>query len=144
MKTFRLIGMALLAVVMCVNFASCSSDDDSTEEDVTDLSKIIIGTWVQDGDDDIMVIKSDGTVTWYDNETDYKNKETSSIYHWKVNGEWLKFYYKDRLIEEMRPQEVKANIIIWKRYDIDDYTDSDNHTDSYGAYNLWNWERYNK
>jgi hypothetical protein len=28
MKTFRLIGMALLAVVMCVNFASCSSDED--------------------------------------------------------------------------------------------------------------------
>lgn len=26
MKTFRLIGMALLAV--CVTFASCSSDDD--------------------------------------------------------------------------------------------------------------------
>ncbi|WP_148371866.1 DUF4595 domain-containing protein [Bacteroides bouchesdurhonensis] len=28
MKTFRLIGMALLAVVMCVNFASCSDDDE--------------------------------------------------------------------------------------------------------------------
>lgn len=31
MKTFRLLGMALLAVVMCVNFASCSSDDDDEE-----------------------------------------------------------------------------------------------------------------
>lgn len=31
MKTFRLLGMALLAVVMCVNFASCSSDDDEEE-----------------------------------------------------------------------------------------------------------------
>lgn len=28
MKTFRLIGMALLAVVMCVNLASCSDDDE--------------------------------------------------------------------------------------------------------------------
>ena len=28
MKTFRLIGMALLAVVMCVNFTSCSDDDE--------------------------------------------------------------------------------------------------------------------
>ncbi len=28
MRTFRLIGMALLAVTMCANFASCSSDDD--------------------------------------------------------------------------------------------------------------------
>ena len=33
MKTFRFIGMALFAVLMCVNFASCSSsDDDPTEE----------------------------------------------------------------------------------------------------------------
>lgn len=33
MKTFRLIGMALFAVLMCVSFASCSSsDDDPTEE----------------------------------------------------------------------------------------------------------------
>ena len=33
MKTFRFIGMALFAVLMCVNLASCgSSDDDPTEE----------------------------------------------------------------------------------------------------------------
>ena len=28
MKTFRLIGMALLAVMMCVNFVSCGDDDE--------------------------------------------------------------------------------------------------------------------
>ena len=28
MKTFRLIGMAVMAVLMCVNFASCSNDDE--------------------------------------------------------------------------------------------------------------------
>jgi len=28
MKTFRLIGMALFAIMMCVNFTACSSDDD--------------------------------------------------------------------------------------------------------------------
>lgn len=33
MKTFRFIGMALFAVLMCVNLSSCSSsDDDPTEE----------------------------------------------------------------------------------------------------------------
>lgn len=31
MKTFRLIGMALLAVVMCLNFTSCSDDDEEPE-----------------------------------------------------------------------------------------------------------------
>ena len=28
MKTWRFIGMALLAVVVCVNFAACSDDDE--------------------------------------------------------------------------------------------------------------------
>ena len=31
MKTFRFIGMALFAILMCVNFASCSSSDDEPE-----------------------------------------------------------------------------------------------------------------
>lgn len=32
MKTFRMIGMALFAVLMCVNFAACSSSDDDEPE----------------------------------------------------------------------------------------------------------------
>ena len=32
MKTFRFFGMALFAVLMCVNFASCSSSDDDEPE----------------------------------------------------------------------------------------------------------------
>ena len=39
MKTFRLIGMALLAV--CVSFASCSDDDEPSKND--DL-KLLLGT----------------------------------------------------------------------------------------------------
>lgn len=140
MKTFRMVGMALFAVLMCVNFAACGgSDDDPTEEPTTDLSKIIIGTWVQDGDDDIMVIKSDKTLTWYENETDYKNNEVSEIYQWEVKGEWLNLYYEGRQ-KEMRPKEIKENIIIWKEYG--EY--NDDYSDSYGSYDLWTWERYSK
>jgi hypothetical protein len=140
MKTFRLIGMAVMAVLMCVNFAACSSDDDPTEEPTTDLSKIIIGTWVQDGDDDIMVIKSDKTLTWYENETDYKNNEISYKCQWEIKGEWLKIYYEGRIHNEARPKEVKNNIIVWKDYD--DY--ENDYSDSYGNYRLWTWERYSK
>ena len=32
MKTFRFIGMALVAILLCVNFTSCSKDDGPTEE----------------------------------------------------------------------------------------------------------------
>ena len=41
MKTFRLIGMALLAVVMCANFTSCSDDEEPAKNDdgvITGLS----------------------------------------------------------------------------------------------------------
>ena len=41
MKTFRLIGMALLAVVMCVNFTSCSDDEEEQGETYS-----IEGTWL--------------------------------------------------------------------------------------------------
>ena len=41
MKTFRLIGMAFIAILMCVNFASCSSDDDETKVNEAAFE----GTW---------------------------------------------------------------------------------------------------
>lgn len=40
MKAFRLIGMALFAIMMCVNFTACSSDDD--EEN---FESSYMGTW---------------------------------------------------------------------------------------------------
>ena len=40
MKTFRLIGLVLLAIMLCVNFASCSNDDK-----VGDIDSGIEGTW---------------------------------------------------------------------------------------------------
>ena len=42
MKTFRLIGMALLAVVMCVNFTSCSDDDEEEQGETFSIE----GTWL--------------------------------------------------------------------------------------------------
>ena len=42
MRTFRLIGMALLAVVMCVNFTSCSDDDEEEQGETFNIE----GTWL--------------------------------------------------------------------------------------------------
>ena len=148
MKTFRLIGMALFAVLMCVNYASCSSDDDPTEESTTDLSKTIIGVWVQDGDDDIMVIKADNTILWYGNEDYYKSGgEPGDIEKWEVKEEWVYFYQYDdnswKLRKEMRPIEVKNNMISWKDYGYG-YDSYNEYHDSYGNYRIWTWERYSK
>lgn len=43
MKTFKLIGTALLAVVMCAGFASCSDDDDGSNDGgiVTNQKKLM-------------------------------------------------------------------------------------------------------
>lgn len=45
MKTFRLIGMALLAIVMSANFTACSSDDDEITKDddgvITNEKKLV-------------------------------------------------------------------------------------------------------
>ena len=43
MKTFRFIGMALFAILMSVNIASCSSSDDDPTEEKEETG--LIGTW---------------------------------------------------------------------------------------------------
>lgn len=45
MKTFRFIGMALLAIVMCVNFASCSSDNDEESNGGKSTQELLQGVW---------------------------------------------------------------------------------------------------
>lgn len=142
MKTFRILGMALFAVLLSVNFVACGGSDDApTEESPKNLSKIIIGTWEQDGDDDIIVVKSDGTFTWYYDEIDYKNGEVAEINTWKIKGkEWLYIYDDEGDLDwELFPAEVNEDLIIWK-----DYNDYGELSDSYGKYSRWRWTRYDK
>ena len=40
MKTLRFIGMAIIAVIMSVNFAACSSDDENKSDSP------LVGTWM--------------------------------------------------------------------------------------------------
>ena len=55
MRTFRLLGMALLAIVMCANFTACSSDDDEVIKDddgvITNQKKLVeIKSTIDDGE----------------------------------------------------------------------------------------------
>lgn len=57
MKTFRLIGIAIMAILISVNFASCSSDDD--EEETNSEYKALLGSWqMSEQDGDILVTSS--------------------------------------------------------------------------------------
>ena len=138
MKTLRFIGMALLAVVLCVNFAACSDDDEETTES-DNLTEIIVGIWAQDGDDDILVIKADGTGVIYGDETLYENGEGDS-FTWSYNNGWVYAGVAGIQEEELRPESVSSNKIVWRRY-----RDYDTGTkDAFGWYDLWTWERYTK
>ena len=73
MKTFKMIGIALMAVLMCVNFTACSEkggDDENTEkysdndENTEKYSELILGTWKK-GDRVTLNFKPDGTLTRY-------------------------------------------------------------------------------
>lgn len=55
MKTLRLIGMAIVAVMMCVNFASCSKDDDDKSGDAASL----VGKWKIE-----KTVDEDGAFDW--------------------------------------------------------------------------------
>lgn len=60
MKTLRFIGMALLAVVMCVNFIACSDDDD----DNNSLPNSLAGTeWTGTDPYDYIINVTVGTST---------------------------------------------------------------------------------
>ena len=92
MKTFRFIGMALVAVLMCVNFISCSSSDN--EEDEPASTNMLIGTWNK---------VSEFKRTEYADGS-YKENESNSDNHFRLvfksnnkgesyeyeNGKWIK------------------------------------------------------
>ena len=106
--------MALLAVVLCVNFVACSDDEEEkTESD--NLTEIIVGTWAQDGDDDILVINVDGTGVIYGNETLYEKGEGDS-FSWRYNNGCVYAGVAGIQEEELRPESLSTNKIVWRRY----------------------------
>ena len=61
MKTFKLIGVALLTVLMCVGFSSCSKSDD---DNGGSSSNPLVGTWElsdEDGYYSTVELKADGS-----------------------------------------------------------------------------------
>ena len=51
MRTFRLIGMTLLMVMLTVNFTACSDDDDNELSlPVDNTLELLIGTWQGTGE----------------------------------------------------------------------------------------------
>lgn len=90
MKTLRIIGMAVIAVIMSVNFAACGDDDD--DFDTADL----IGLW--EGVSSDSVEKENGQIvdTDTDDLSDVRmrfNSDGTLVGYEKVNGVWIEEDY---------------------------------------------------
>lgn len=142
MKKFKFLAFALFAVLACVNFASCSDDDDEPAGD--ELTSIIVGVWAQDGDNDIFVVNANGTGVVYDSPELYEQKKDGASLTWTYKDGWVKASIAGVQEEEMRAKSVSKNKIVWQRY-YKEASDGDGYDkDAFGYYELWTWERYTK
>lgn len=82
MKTFRMIGMALVAILISVSLVSCSDDDEEKPVELT-YDELIIGTWETDWDEKY-TFREDKTVTMHDLDIDYTAEGT-----WVISGDTL-------------------------------------------------------
>ena len=96
MKTFRLIGAALLAVLMCANFASCSKDDDANTD--TGGEDVVVGEKKL-----VKMVSNEETYTFsYDNEgrlssaieTDDDGDKYSYKFVWGDDAVVVKYEYE--------------------------------------------------
>lgn len=73
MKTLRLIGMALVAIIMSMNFVACSDDDDDNP---------IVGVWQNDDEDEHLrlTFNADGSgeeyLFWDNDSESYRHQFT--------------------------------------------------------------------
>lgn len=88
MRTFRLIGMTLLMVMLTVNFTACSDDDEEQQDDKT--LALLVGSWENELDSftdvngnvvssttEVLTFKADMTWTGIDyyTGTNYPNEK---------------------------------------------------------------------
>ena len=96
MKTLRFIGMALFAVLMCVNLVSCSSSDDDPTDEFPQYELVISGKKLVKIEYTLSDPTNDFIEVWdfsYDNEgklieatfTDSYNNKTKTRYTWGNN-----------------------------------------------------------
>ncbi len=94
MKTLRLLGYLLVAV-LCIGFASCSSDDDEGTQ-----SNLLIGEWEQ--------VRSSG---WYleDGGKESWNETTSGLYVVFDEDHKFRFYEEDYDYVESGTWSISGN-----------------------------------
>ena len=138
MKTFRMIGMALFAVFMCVNFAACSSDDDGPTEEMSNEAKALIGTWFWNNSSTYIstytyTFKSNGEYDYCHIEGNDEPDEWSGKYTYNENLHKLTLYKeKSNLVDEEffidYVDSKTLKILLWEHYEKGRYENLETYT----------------
>lgn len=104
MKAFRFIGMALFAVLMCVNLASCSSDDEPDNEEVDFTGHTSTE------------VKINGKTFWYLTKSSGVNyfewdNSFNFIFEGKTSEMWAEFYMEPLPQSNINSNKNIANYI---------------------------------
>ena len=136
MKTLRLIGMAIIAVIMSVNFVACDDDEDS--DNVS-----LIGKWKEDS----YIEVTNGVTTHYtpdDGGYPYLVFEEKDTYYINVDGsieEYSSYIYDENLkvltvdngYSEYKYEVISLakNKLILRYYGVNGWGNPDNYNETY-------------
>lgn len=140
MKTIRIIGMAILAIVISVSFIACSSDDNDETEKDNFVSIITNVAWSQDGDNDIISISKDGTGFMFENSDFYNsNTKTGYSFSWVYSNNTITIkttgYYENGNKTESYYDTDKWIVTSYSNSKIV-LTNANDESD------IWTWKRY--
>ena len=92
MRTFRLIGMTVLMVMLTVNFTACSDDDDDNELSlpVDNTLELLIVTWEGTGEVAGRLFKFNEDYTY---SYDYSNETENGTFEYFPNRYMFVTYY---------------------------------------------------
>lgn len=90
MRTFRLIGMTLLMVMLTVNFTACSDDDNELSLPVDNTLELLIGTWEGTGEVAGRLFKFNEDYTY---SYDYSNETENGTFEYFPNRYMFVTYY---------------------------------------------------
>ena len=131
MKTLRFIGMAIVAIIMSVNFAACSDDD---EDDNRPLVEKLIGHWVLTYEEGFekdfehpekdeceyfgnFTFREDGTYSEYDLDG---TSNPQSIEKWEVNGDVITLIEDEYEQYDLKVLEISSNKLVLEFHDKDE------------------------
>ena len=119
MKTFRMIEMALVAMVLCFGMSSCSNDDE-VEDPYKDYPQLIVGKWFNFTPTASMFLnfKADGTMNaiGFDNEVGWQ--EGQSPYWFNGNTITTTMVYPDGSQENVtKTIELTKDRLVYKAID---------------------------